>query len=170
MNNIPEKTNYSCEIKNDPEGRIDIFECDITDMTNACSGGGGPGGRGRNFPHGSEYPAYLHRRPQRGRTACSKERFGFSKVRQLLEALPEFISLEEKLMNGVPQILVTIHPMPQWDKAEGEEAPAQTVPFAAESLPEHLVRHLIFHIQLIITQIRKKSLTYKTECPNADQQ
>ena len=34
MNNIPEKTNYSCEIKNDPEGRIDIFECDITDMTN----------------------------------------------------------------------------------------------------------------------------------------
>lgn len=69
---------------------------------------------------------------------CSKERFGFSKVRQLLEALPEFISLEEKLMNGVPQILVTIHPMPQWDKAEGEEAPAQTVPFAAESLPEHL--------------------------------
>ena len=32
MNNIPEKTNYSCEIKNDPEGRIDIFECDITDI------------------------------------------------------------------------------------------------------------------------------------------
>ena len=29
MNNIPEKTNYSCEIKNDPEGRIDIFECDM---------------------------------------------------------------------------------------------------------------------------------------------
>lgn len=32
---------------------------------------------------------------------CSKERFGFSKVRQLLEALPEFISLEEKLMNEI---------------------------------------------------------------------
>jgi len=56
-----------------------------------------------------------------------KERYGFAKMRTLLEALPEFLSFEEHVMGGVPQVLVTIHRMPTWEETV-QAAPTQSAP------------------------------------------
>ncbi len=46
---------------------------------------------------------------------CTKERYGFSKMKTLLEQLP-FLTLKGELQGGVMQSLVTIHAVPEWDK------------------------------------------------------
>ncbi len=45
----------------------------------------------------------------------SKERYGFSKMKTLLEQLP-FLTLENKLQGGVVQTFVTIHDVSRWDR------------------------------------------------------
>ena len=62
----------------------------------------------------------------------AKEDYGFTKMRKMLEAMPEFLTFEEQVMGGVPQVLVTLHRMPVWEEevqnvaAEEEpECPAQ---------------------------------------------
>ena len=50
-----------------------------------------------------------------------KERFGFTKMRDMLETLRRFISLQPTVTNGVPAILVKIHRVSEW-----EQGPAAT--------------------------------------------
>ncbi len=57
----------------------------------------------------------------------NKERYGFAKMRTLLEALPEFLTFEEHVMGGVPQVLVTIHRMPTWEETV-QAAPTKETP------------------------------------------
>ena len=46
------------------------------------------------------------------------ERFGYAKMKPFLYAMSEFLDFEEKTMGGVPQTLITIRSMPQWDAQE----------------------------------------------------
>lgn len=58
-----------------------------------------------------------------------KERFGFIKMKPMLASMPGFLSMEEQPMNGVPQTLITLHRVPEWEHAyktdaDGADAPA----------------------------------------------
>lgn len=66
-----------------------------------------------------------------------KERYGFSKMKQFLQAMPEFITLREEILNG-PQTMVTLTPVPEWDKAgDAQESAPQpmTEPQTAAPAP-----------------------------------
>lgn len=54
----------------------------------------------------------------------TRERYGFAKMKAFLQAMPEFLDLEETIMGGVPQTLVTVRPEPKWDT---DDTPAQMV-------------------------------------------
>ncbi len=72
----------------------------------------------------------------------SKEQYGFYKMKLLLQELGEFLSLEEAVMGGVPQTLVTLHTVPDWDQ-EGERPTnpgAESVRLNGEpSLPQKMM-------------------------------
>ena len=41
----------------------------------------------------------------------TKERYGFQKMKELLRCLTDFLTLDDAVMGGVPQTLITIHEM-----------------------------------------------------------
>ena len=45
----------------------------------------------------------------------TRERYGVSKMKQLLQQLVEFMTLEDAVLGGVQQTLVTLHDVPVWD-------------------------------------------------------
>ena len=45
----------------------------------------------------------------------TRERYGVSKMKQLLQQLSEFMTLEDAVLGGVQQTLVTLHDVPVWD-------------------------------------------------------
>ena len=72
----------------------------------------------------------------------SKEQYGFYKMKLLLQELGEFLSLEEAVMGGVPQTLVTLHAVPDWDQEGGRtvEPGAESVRLNGEpSLPHKMM-------------------------------
>ncbi len=48
----------------------------------------------------------------------TKERFGFGKMKTLLAELSEFVSMEEVPMNGVPQIISTLHSCGRYEASD----------------------------------------------------
>ena len=44
----------------------------------------------------------------------TKERYGFQKMKELLRCLTDFLTLDDAVMGGVPQTLITIHAVPAW--------------------------------------------------------
>lgn len=55
-----------------------------------------------------------------------KERFGFIKMKPMLASMPGFLSMEEQPMNGVPQTLITLHRVPEWEHAYKRTQTART--------------------------------------------
>ncbi|HIZ83972.1 MAG TPA: DUF3825 domain-containing protein [Firmicutes bacterium] len=47
-------------------------------------------------------------------TGHAKEQYGFKRMKNMLKALSEFVSMEDAVMNGVPQVVVTLHAVPRW--------------------------------------------------------
>lgn len=47
----------------------------------------------------------------------TKERFGFTKMRDMLEILYRFISMQPTVTNGVPAVLVKLHRISEWEQA-----------------------------------------------------
>lgn len=68
----------------------------------------------------------------------TKERYGFSKMKELLKTLTDFLTLEDVMISGVPQTLVTIRPMPPWDMQKPEQKKTADAAGAALPLPEEL--------------------------------
>ncbi len=50
--------------------------------------------------------------------------YGFLKVKELAASLSDFLSLQEVMMNGVPQTLVTLHPYTEQKEAQAQQKPA----------------------------------------------
>ena len=79
-----------------------------------------------------------------------KERFGFIKMKPMLAAMPEFLAMEEQIMNGVPQTLITLHRVARWEDTgadaaaggapEGECAPPDALEGQALLIPKTLAK------------------------------
>lgn len=83
-------------------------------------------------------------------TGHPKEQYGFTRMKAMLQALSSFMSLEDVVMGGVPQVLVTLHAVAAWDDAR-KQAAAQNgeapVRGSAErqrfsNLPERMEGHI----------------------------
>ncbi len=61
----------------------------------------------------------------------SKERYGFSKMKALLEQLP-FLTLENEMQGGVMQTLVTIRDTADWERREEVSKPTENSGFLSE--------------------------------------
>ncbi len=66
-----------------------------------------------------------------------KERFGFIKMKPMLAAMPEFLAMEEQIMNGVPQTLITLHRVARWEDT-GADAAAGGAPESECAPPDAL--------------------------------
>lgn len=53
-----------------------------------------------------------------------KERYGFAKMKAFLLALGDMLTLEDQVMGGVPQSLVTIHPQAHWEQPSASQPAA----------------------------------------------
>lgn len=67
-----------------------------------------------------------------------KERFGFIKMKPMLASMPGFLSMEEQPMNGVPQTLITLHRVPEWEHAYKTDADGADAPADGGGLPAEL--------------------------------
>lgn len=64
----------------------------------------------------------------------TKERYGYSKMKPLLQSMGDFLSFEEQIINGVPQTLVTIHAVAQWQERlpQSNQDPYEQLPLRME--------------------------------------
>lgn len=65
-----------------------------------------------------------------------KERYGFAKMKTFLLALGDMLTLEDQIMGGVPQSLVTIHPQVDWEQPPASQPAAHVG--ALEELPQRM--------------------------------
>jgi hypothetical protein len=68
----------------------------------------------------------------------TKERYGFSKMKEFFKTLTDFLILDDVMMSGVPQTLITIRPMPAWSVGKPDREKTTDAAGAALPLPEAL--------------------------------
>ncbi|MBR6351506.1 MAG: DUF3825 domain-containing protein [Firmicutes bacterium] len=67
-----------------------------------------------------------------------KERFNYHKMRDMMDDLSEFLSTREELINGVPQVMITLHRSEKYSNYVITPEVPDTSESAADELPEHM--------------------------------
>ena len=74
-----------------------------------------------------------------------KEQYGFSKMKNMLSEMNEFISMEDTVTNGVPAILVTLHRNQKW---EIDQTTVQKVD-QTSAIPETLTKNVALPLKTL---------------------
>lgn len=91
-----------------------------------------------------------------------KENYGYSKMKNMLRDMSEFMSLEDTVTNGVPAILITLHPFKKYALEKEEKGNFPNTQSRPESLRENVA--LPYKTQVIFNKL----LTGNEEAPATD--
>ena len=104
-------------------------------------------------------------------TGHAKEQYGYTRMKSMLQDMRRFVGMEDVVMNGVPQVLVTLHAVPQWDdmpdKADKarQDVPDKALPPRFADLPPCMEGHVYLPPKTL--QKLNLALTGSEEPPDA---